>query len=218
VTIRTVIEFHNQAETSQQISRSINTLQLGIEAAAERSAEYVRSSGNLNRVVKRGLQRPENPSRNSPTKTGRLEDAYAESIKTFKESGYGGGRKIGIGIGKISDLNRIAAHWRAIELGSDHLVGGGYVAVAFGDRGAGGQLVNQSVPQESSFRSDPDALVFHRGRMSQNRGLNASGPGGAIIRKPITAHKYLNYLAGQAYRAFQSDLTETLDIILPKRR
>ena len=160
-------------------------------------------------TVREGLQRPENSSRNRGNKrSSDLAGAISDSIRVPKTSGTRGGAFLGVG--HFPTLDRQAIYWRAIEYGSDHLVGKA-VVFGFGVRGSDGRVNVTNPPDSASFRKDPDAHATVSGAaVSANTSGFAAGGTARIVTRPITPHNYLEKISKEAIPKFEFQVSTRL--------
>ena len=169
----------------RQVNAQFRTLQKLIDADAKGIATGLERE--VPQIVRAGLNRRENP--------GRHATSLAEAIQASIAPVAGGRQGFGVGI-RVTDpaiLTRIAAYWHAIEVGSDHIIG--IRVVGFGVRQ--GQLFSARLTRPSQhLTGEPDAI--------------ASRTSGAVVRKPIRPHLYLETVSNRAVARFNAKIGRRL--------
>jgi len=180
--------------------------------AAEVEAINAVMGGVWGSLYRKGLKRPSNTNRGMPASSNRsigLLKAYRNAVLPLSQTqssrsrastrllgggtSFGAGNALGnrgIGIGYKPYLRRNASHWRAIELGSDHVTTGGVFLAGFGKRRRSGRLnpFPPNAPDPAEFRNDPDALAMKR---SQALRWIGAGQPAAQVRNVIQEKNYL---------------------------
>ena len=132
-------------------------------------------------LVLSGITRAANRGRHQGASLG---EAIKESIAPFAvgRSQY----DVGIRITDPATLSRIATYWHAIEVGSDHIMK--VRVVWFGTRQ--GSLFSAKLTKPGVTTGQPDAI--------------ATKLRGYPIKRPITAHKYLETISTRAASRFSA--------------
>lgn len=141
-----------------------------------------RSEEAFDSIYQSGLNRPYNAGRDGFGGRKSLLRSIPESVHPITSA-----IEVGVGFGEQAQLDAESAHWRAIELGSDHIIG--TKLVAFGARTSGGGF--QKSLDLGADTVSPDAIA-----------ANADNTGGVRVTRPIRAHNYIRDLAKRGTEIF----------------
>ena len=167
------------AHWQRQIDAQFRTFQKLIDADARGISSGLERE--VPQIVRAGLHRRENPGRHRQS----IADAIQASLAPI--SGGRGGYGVGIRITDPAILTRIAAYWHAIEVGSSHIIG--IRLVGFGRR-QGNLFSARLSPPSPHLTGEPDAL--------------ATRSQGAVVRRPIRPHLYLETVSNRAVARFNT--------------
>lgn len=181
----------DRAAWNRQIDLRFRFFQNKTEASSKIVA--FRLEREVDELVRSRLTRTENPQRQ---RRRGLADAIKESIMPVK--GGRGGYGVGVRVTDPQTLSRIAAYWHAIEVGSSHIIG--VKVIGFGVRRRGKMTVSKLTPPGLATR-EPDAFAL----------TGASYGKLAVVRKPITAHRYLETVSERAVRRFSARVAMDLE-------
>jgi len=178
----------DKASWATSVTRLFSRLEKELTIASDRTVKKT-NSGWLS-LYKERLDRDENAARGPVPGSGRnipLKLAVPASNRPLKS-------QIGFGFGERTFLDEVAAHWAAIEFGSDHIIGTRLLGFGYRDRGGTVQPAGDlSSPGEGS--NQPDAVAG----------------GVSVVSRPIQAHEYIQemglrgkniFLNGEAPEAF----------------
>lgn len=192
-----------ERDVANTFARVSQSTQLASQRVAKALRREVGATVDASRATTvRGRPRPSNPLRRSNSRPG-LEVAITESISVLSPtiskgstSGNFAGRSgsHGVGVGNYEVLDRLAVYWRAIEYGSDHIVGKNVTLFGIGGPGGPWNFVSDpSKPSQARSKRDPDALVNAKGK-------------GAVVKRGIGRHAILDYLGERMVDLFNKEI------------